>query len=71
MSTSSIISLAVDFVVIVLSLISGIYSSFVIGNDLQTIMSIVIVGLAMIAVLGTVLCECIGHIDEYLKSKSK
>lgn len=71
MSTSSIISLAVDFVVIVLSLISGIYSSFVIGNDLQTIMSIVIVGLAMITVLGTVLCECIGHIDEYLKSKSK
>lgn len=71
MSTGSIVSLAVDFVVIVLSLISGIYSSFVVGNDHQTIMSIVLVGLAMIAVLGTVLCECIGHIDEYLKSKSK
>lgn len=71
LSKSTIVYIVIDTIVLVMFLIGGVYSAFVLHDAVNVIMAMAGICIAMVSYCITMFSECLEYINEYLKSKCK
>ena len=71
LSRSTIVSIVIDIVALILFIVGGVYSAFVLKDDAKVIMAMVGICMAMISYCAAMFGECIDCFNKYLESKDK
>lgn len=71
LSKSTIVCIVIDIIVLIMFLVGGVYSAFVLHDAVNVVMAMVGICIAMVSYCITMFGECLEYINEYLKNKCK
>lgn len=71
LNKSTIVCIVINIIVLIMFLVCGVYSAFVLHDTVDVIMAMVGICMAMISYCTTMFSECLDCFNKYLEDKCK